>query len=187
MGSWPWLFSSKMEDSRPCLEGCRSPLFQGSVALETCGSSGIGRGAGFWCCVFWWFLMFFWWFWWCAFLWWFFMFFFDGFWRKCLISLMVEVNFLDGLRRFRQQRSITKSTDRTWDRNSAGLTTYHRGSDCKLDGIWQELGTFPDVHLFRQQLQLMDTAAPVEMVVSNCQAHLCTVSGAVCGETSSLN
>ena len=114
-------------------------------------------------------------------------FLFDGFWRKCLISLMVEVNFLDGLRRFRQQRSITKSTDRTWDRNSAGLTTYHRGSDCKLDGIWQELGTFPDVHLFRQQLQLMDTAAPVEMVVSNCQAHLCTVSGAVCGETSSLN
>lgn len=59
MGSWPWLFSSKMEDSRPCLEGCRSPLFQGSVALETCESSGIGRGAGFWCCVFWWFLMFF--------------------------------------------------------------------------------------------------------------------------------
>lgn len=78
MGSWAWLFSSKMEDSRPCLEGCRSPLFQGSVALETCGSSGIGRGAGFcgspfwWflmfllmvlmVCFFWWFFMFFWWF-----------------------------------------------------------------------------------------------------------------------------
>ena len=71
MGSWPWLFSSKMEESQPCLEGCRLiACLQGSVALETCGSSGTGRGAWFllrffvvldvffdgFSCFFWWFL-----------------------------------------------------------------------------------------------------------------------------------